>query len=86
MVGENTTGKGHYQNTIQLSDGSAVNISTGKYFTPKGVNLTDVGGIVPDVIETVDKDTAALIYAGAVPAAEDTQIQAAVKYLQENKG
>ena len=86
VVGEKTTGKGHFQNTIRLEDGSAVNLSTGKYFTPSGVNLTDVGGIVPDVIETVDKETAALIYAGTVPAAEDTQIQAAVKYLQENKG
>ena len=86
VVGEKTTGKGHYQNTIRLDDGSAVNLSTGKYFTPNGVNLTETGGIVPDVVETVDKETAALIYAGAVPAAEDTQIQAAVKYLQENKG
>ena len=86
VVGEKTTGKGHYQNTLQLGDGSAVNLSTGKYFTPNGVNLTETGGIVPDVIETVDKETAALIYAGAVPATEDAQIQAAVKYLQENKG
>ena len=86
VVGEKTTGKGHYQNTIQLGDGSAVNLSTGKYFTPNGVNLTETGGIVPDVIETVDRETAALIYAGAVPAAEDAQIQAAIKYLQENKG
>ena len=86
VVGERTTGKGHYQNTIRLDDGSAVNLSTGKYFTPNGVNLTEAGGIVPDVIEAVDKETAALIYAGAVPAAEDAQIQAAVKYLQENKG
>ncbi len=86
VVGENTTGKGHYQNTIRLDDGSAVNLSTGKYFTPNGVNLTEAGGIVPDVIETVDRETAALIYAQAIPAAEDTQIQAAVKYLQENKG
>ena len=86
VVGENTTGKGHYQNTIRLEDGSAVNLSTGKYFTPNGVNLTETGGIVPDLIETVDEQTAALIYAGTVSAAEDAQIQAAVKYLQENKG
>ena len=86
VVGENTTGKGHYQNTIKLKDGSAVNLSTGKYFTPNGVNLTEVGGLIPDVPAEVDKETAALIYAQAVPAAEDTQIQAAVKYLQENKG
>ena len=81
-VGEQTTGKGYYQNTLLLSDGSAVNLSTGKYFTPKGVNLTEVGGLVPAVAAAVDQQTAALIYAGAVPAEEDTQIQAAVAYLQ----
>ena len=86
VVGENTTGKGHFQNTFRLSDGSAINISTGKYFTPNGVNLTDTQGIVPDVVEKVDEETAALIYADAISAAEDPQIQAAVKYLQENKG
>ena len=86
VVGENTTGKGHFQNTFRLSDGSAINISTGKYFTPNGVNLTDTQGIVPDVVEKVDEETAALIYADAIAAAEDPQIQAAVKYLQENKG
>ncbi len=86
VVGEHTTGKGHYQNTIRLDDGSAVNLSTGKYFTPNGVNLTETGGIVPDVIEAVDQETAALIYAQAIPSAEDIQIQAAVKYLQENRG
>ena len=86
VVGENTTGKGHFQNTFRLSDGSAINISTGKYFTPNGVNLTDTEGIVPDVVEKVDEETAALIYADAIPAAQDPQIQAAVKYLQEKKG
>ena len=81
VVGEKTIGKGYYQNTLMLSDGSAVNLSTGKYFTPKGVNLTEVGGLTPDVPLAVDEETAALIYAGAVPAAEDPQIQAAVAAL-----
>ncbi len=78
VVGERTTGKGHYQNTIRLSDGSAVNLSTGKYFTPNGVNLTELGGLTPDVLSQVDKQTAANIYAQLVPAEEDPQIQAAV--------
>lgn len=81
LVGEKTTGKGYYQNTFALSDGSAVNLSTGKYFTPKGVNLTDVGGLTLDVPVAVDTETAAMIYAGAVPPAEDPQIQAAVEVL-----
>ena len=79
VVGERTTGKGHYQNTIQLSDGSAVNLSTGKYFTPSGANLTELGGLTPDVLSQVDKETAANIYAQLVPAEEDPQIQAAVQ-------
>ena len=86
VVGGKTTGKGYYQNTLQLSDGSAVNLSTGKYATPNGVNLTEVGGLVPDVAIVVDEETAALIYAGAVSATEDPQIQAAVQALAENNG
>ena len=81
VVGERTTGKGHYQNTIRLSDGSAVNLSTGKYFTPNGVNLTQMGGLTPDVLAQVDQETAANIYAQLVPAGEDPQIQAAVQSL-----
>ncbi len=86
VVGEQTTGKGHYQNTLTLSDGSAVNLSTGKYFTPNGVNLTEAGGVVPNVVSAVDAETAALIYAKAVPAEEDPQIQAAVQVLMKTEG
>lgn len=81
LVGEQTCGKGYYQNTLLLSDGSAVNLSTGKYCTPNGVNLTEAGGVTLDVPVAVDEKTAALIYAGAVPAAEDPQIQAAIQAL-----
>ena len=81
LVGEKTCGKGYYQNTLPLSDGSAVNLSTGKYSTPNGVNLTEAGGVTLDVPVTVDEKTAAMIYAGAVPPAEDPQIQAAIQAL-----
>lgn len=83
VVGQPTTGKGHYQNTLPLSDGSAVNLSTGKYFTPNGVNLTETGGIVPDVPVEVDEEIAALIYSQMISAEEDPQIQAAVQSLLE---
>ncbi len=86
LVGEHTTGKGHYQNTLRLSDGSAVNLSTGKYFTPSGVNLTEVGGLTPDVEVPVDGETAALIYAQVLEPAEDPQIQAAVAAVEEKIG
>lgn len=85
VVGEKTTGKGYYQNTILLSDGSAVNLSTGKYFTPNGVNLTEAGGLTPDVMISVDDDTAAQIYSQTISPMEDPQIQGAVEILQKTQ-
>ncbi len=82
-VGQPTTGKGYFQNTIPLSDGSAVALSVGKYFTPKGVSLAEVGGLVPDILVEVDEETAALIYSELLDVQEDPQIQAAVKALQK---
>jgi carboxyl-terminal processing protease len=50
VVGTATTGKGRSQTTIELSDGSAVHISSRKYLTPKRVDLSQKGGITPDVV------------------------------------
>ena len=86
VVGQQTCGKGYYQNTIRLSDGSAVNLSTGKYFTPNGTNLTEIGGLTPDVPVTVDEKTAALIYAQVLPVEEDLQMQAAILAVQQSMG
>ena len=79
-VGQQTTGKGYFQNTFQLSDGSAAALSTGKYFTPNGISLEGVG-ITPDIVVEIDADTMSAIYGGALPAEEDPQIQAAVDAL-----
>lgn len=84
VVGTPTTGKGYFQSTFDLSDGSAVNLSIGKYFTPvKGISLAEVGGLQPDLIEKVDEELYYKLYAGTVAPEEDPQIQAAVKLLQE---
>ena len=83
-VGEKTYGKGYFQNTFQLSDGSAVNLSVGKYYTPKGVSLAGVG-LTPDVPVEVDEQTAAKIQDGTLDPAEDPQIQAAVNRLKDGK-
>ena len=82
VVGEHTSGKGYFQNTFQLDDGSAVGLSVGKYYTPKGVSLADVG-VTPDVQVTVDEETADAIYYGTLEPQDDPQIQAAVKALEE---
>ena len=81
VIGEHTSGKGHYQVTYQLSDGSAVALSIGKYYTPKGQCLEGVG-IVPDVVVEVDNQTAAGIYAGTLDPMEDPQILAAIEALK----
>jgi carboxyl-terminal processing protease len=81
VVGEKTSGKGYYQVVYQLSDGSAVGLSIGKYVTPKGVSLEGVG-ITPDVIVEVTQEQAAAIYAGTLDPMEDPQILAAIAALK----
>lgn len=81
VVGEKTCGKGYFQTTYQMEDGSAVALSIGEYFTPKGENLAGVG-VTPDIVVTVDEETAAAIYYETLTPQEDPQIQAAVKALQ----
>ena len=81
LVGEPTVGKGYFQTTYQLSDGSAVSLSIGKYFTPKGVSLEGVG-LTPDVLEPVKEDVALEIYYGTLMPDQDPQIQASIKALK----
>ena len=81
-VGTQTCGKSYFQNCYRLSDGSAVNISIGKYFTPKGVSLADVGGLVPNVVVEVADDVEAEIYYGSIDPMEDPQILAALEALK----
>lgn len=80
VVGEQTVGKGYFQTTYRLSDGSAVALSIGKYFTPKGVSLAEQG-VTPDVVVPVEDSVAADIYYGLLTPDQDPQIQAAVKAL-----
>ena len=80
VVGEKTSGKGYFQTTILLNDGSAVGLSVGKYTTPNGVSLADVG-ITPDIQVDVDEETFLEIYSGTLAPEEDPQIQAAVDAL-----
>lgn len=82
-VGWQTCGKGYFQQTYQFNDGSAVGLSVGKYFTPKGVSLAGVG-VTPDIPVYVDTDTAYQIYLELLSPEEDPQIQAAVSALLDD--
>ena len=82
VVGEKTVGKGNYQVTYVLNDGSAVGLSIGKYYTPQGKHLEGVG-ILPDVVTPVDAQTAAAIRAGILKPEDDPQLQSAIRALSE---
>lgn len=81
IAGDNTTGKGYFQNTYVLQDGSAVTLSIGKYTTPKGVNLAGVG-LTPDVLTPVEEELFVQIYYGNVEPMDDPQILAAMEALK----
>ncbi len=50
LIGEPTTGKTRTQETIALSDGSAIRLSTGTYLTGSGVDISAHGGVSPGYI------------------------------------
>ena len=82
-VGEHTVGKGNYQITIPLSDGSAVSLSVGRYYTPiKGIWLEESGGLAPTIEVEVDEETLAYIYAGLLDPMKDPQVLAALEGLK----
>jgi carboxyl-terminal processing protease len=63
VVGSETFGKGVFQEVVELSNGGALDITAGQYFTPKGHNLGGKGvatgkGIMPDVRAQDDPKTA----------------------------
>jgi carboxyl-terminal processing protease len=62
VVGTRTFGKGVFQEVVELSNGGALDITAGQYFTPSGRNLGGKGvstgsGIQPDVQAADDPKT-----------------------------
>jgi carboxyl-terminal processing protease len=49
VVGTRSYGKGVFQQEVGLSNGGALKLTIGEYFTPDGVNLAQSHGIHPDV-------------------------------------
>jgi len=56
ILGEKTFGKGSVQTVFPLSDGSALRLTTSKYFTPKG-RVIHNEGVMPDIIVEPKKET-----------------------------
>ena len=69
IIGTTTFGKGIVQSIIPMADGSAIKLTSAKYYTPSGVCIHGTG-IEPDQVVEYDRE-----------AEEDNQLQAAVDYL-----
>ena len=82
IVGSQTYGKGNFQTAFYLSDGSMVNLSIGKYYTPGGKSLSE-RGVTPDVVVDLDDEQYALLYYNALEQADDPQFQAAIDTLTQ---
>jgi carboxyl-terminal processing protease len=59
VVGTRSYGKGVFQEEQGLSNGGALKLTVGEYFTPDGVNLAESHGIHPDVKAQDDPKTKA---------------------------
>jgi carboxyl-terminal processing protease len=59
VVGQRSYGKGLFQEEHDLSNGGALKLSVGEFFTPAGVNLARAHGVHPDV-EALDNPATAV--------------------------
>jgi len=81
LVGGNTTGKARSQVTFELSDGSAIHISTNSYLTPKRVDLAETGGLKPDVTVSLGEEDEKKLESGLLEHGEDGQLSAAIEEI-----
>lgn len=78
LIGTKTFGKGVVQTIFPLRDGSAVKITTARYFTPAGHDINTIG-IEPQIEATIPKDEK--IRPGYPD--EDPQLAKAMAFLQQ---
>jgi carboxyl-terminal processing protease len=78
LIGTKTYGKGVVQTIFPLRDGSAVKVTTARYFTPNGHDINSVG-IQPQIESAIPKDTK--IRPGYPD--EDPQLQRALSFLEQ---
>ena len=80
IIGEETSGKGNFQQTIQLMNGPALNISTGRYCTGGGVSLVGTG-VDLDAALSLDQEDLTALRAGTLAYEDDEQLQKALEWL-----
>lgn len=83
IIGERTTGRTRLQQTIEITDGSAIRLSTRSFFTPSRVDIAQNLGVVPDIIvynvvsdlDTINEGNGMAVYAS------DPQLRTALERL-----
>ena len=70
IIGQKTFGKGSVQELVELSDGSAVKITTASWFTPSGKQINGEG-LEPDIAIEDNEETE-----------KDEQLEKAIEYLE----
>lgn len=53
LIGETSYGKGSVQTIYKMSDGSGLRLTTSKYFTPSGTDISE-RGVIPEIL--IEKD------------------------------
>ena len=83
VIGERSSGRTRVQQTIEISDGSAIRLSTRSYMTPNRVDIALNGGVVPDIIvyNTVSDETTTTEGNGMAVYASDPQLRTALERL-----
>ena len=84
VAGTRTSGKGYSQKLYPLLDGSAVGLSTARYFTGGGTSLIGKG-VRPDPRVSLGEKEEMLLQVGRLAPAEDAQLQAALEALAERE-
>ena len=80
LVGMQTFGKGLVQRLFTLPDGSGLNVTIQKYYTPNGTSIHGVGIAPDEVLQLPEKYlTTALT---DIPEKEDNQLQKALEVLK----
>lgn len=82
LVGQKTFGKGLVQSVFELRDGSAVQLTTAKYFTPDKRDIHEEG-IEPDIVIEMDVEETAQAIIDAPNLESDRQLIKALEVLKE---
>ncbi len=79
IVGTQSYGKGIVQSVFDLQDGTALKLTTAKYYTPNGNDIHEIG-ITPDVEIDLPEELKTEV---TLSFEEDVQLQKAIEVLQQ---